>query len=296
MPWTVIVNPTAGRGRTRKLLPDLTRALGAAEPGAQLVVSSGPSEPAALAEAAARDGRDLAAVGGDGVASAVAGVAARTGRRFAVVPTGAGNDFARALGMPVKRPLDVLTVLGSGRDAVVDLGRVNGRPFTTVAATGFDAEANRWANSVTSLSGTPLYVAAVVRTLATYRPRPFRLTVDATSYELDAWLLATANGPAYGGGMRIAPEAGLDDGLLDVVVIGPLSVPRFLLSFPRVFGGTHVQHPAVSCFRGTHVRIEPLDGELDVYADGERVGPMPAVLEAWRHALTVRVPVASPLR
>jgi diacylglycerol kinase (ATP) len=296
MPWTVIVNPAAGRGRTRRLLPELARAVTESGFDTQLVVSADPSEPAALAEAAAHAERDLVAVGGDGVAGVVAGVAATTGRRFTVVPTGSGNDFARALGISVKRPLDALRVLGTdGRDVVIDLGRVNGRPFTTVAATGFDAEANRWANSVTSLSGTPLYLAAVVRTLATYRPRRFRLTIDASSYELDAWLLATANGPAYGGGMRIAPEAELDDGLLDVIVIGPLSVPRFLIAFPRVFGGTHVTHPAVSCFRGARVRIESLDGDLDVFADGERVGPMPAALEAWRRALTVRVPADSPL-
>ena len=100
------------------------------------------------------------------------------GRTLAVVPTGAGNDFARGLGYDPKHPLDAFDALAHGRDRVVDLGRVNGRWYTCVTASGFDAEANRWANTVHRLSGTALYVAAVLRTLAVYNPHPFRLTVD----------------------------------------------------------------------------------------------------------------------
>ena len=124
----------------------------------------------------------------------VAGVAADTGRRLAVVPTGAGNDFARGLGYDPKHPLDAFAALAHGHDRVIDLGRVNGRWYTCVTASGFDAEANRWANTVHRLSGTPLYVAAVLRTLAVYKPHPFRLTVDGDTHELTAWLVAVGTG------------------------------------------------------------------------------------------------------
>jgi diacylglycerol kinase (ATP) len=290
VPWTAIVNPAAGRGRTRKLLDDLATA--AAGAGVDVEVSPAPDAPARIAKEAAAIGHDLVACGGDGVVSEVAAIAADTGRRLAIVPTGAGNDFARALGYDTRQPLSAFSVLSNGVDRTVDLGRVNGRWYTTVTASGFDAEANRWANTVQRLSGTALYVTAVVRTLATYSPYPFRVTVDGETHEFRAWLVAVGNGPAYAGGMRITPQARMDDGLLDVTVVGALGKPAFLLSFPRVFKGTHVTHPAVSTFRAQHVELESLDSgaPMDVYADGERVGPLPATMHAVRAALVVRVP------
>ena len=208
------------------------------------------------------------------------------------MPTGAGNDFARSLGYDAKHPLDAFAALEHGHDRVVDLGRVNGRWYTCVTASGFDAEANRWANTVTRLSGTALYVAAVLRTLAVYQPHPFRLTVDGESCELRAWLVAVGNGPAYGGGMNIAPAARLDDGLLDVTVVGEMSRAQMLVNFPKVFKGTHIGHPKVRTFRGARVELESLDASvpMDVYADGERVGPLPATMEAVANTLTARVP------
>jgi diacylglycerol kinase (ATP) len=288
--WTAIVNPAAGRGRTRKLLPQLEAAARAA--GVELHVSPEPGAPAKLALAAAEAGRDLVACGGDGLVTEVTGVAADTNRRVAIVPTGAGNDFARVLGYDPKRPLDAFDALEHGRDRVVDLGRVNGRWYTCVTASGFDAEANRWANTVQRLSGTSLYVAAVLRTLAVYKPHPFRLTVDGETCELRAWLVAVGNGPAYAGGMKITPAARLDDGLLDVSVVGEMSKPEFLFNFPKVFKGTHVTNKKVRTFRGTHVELTSLDDRvpMEVYADGERVGPLPARMEAVPNALTARVP------
>jgi diacylglycerol kinase (ATP) len=290
VPWTAIVNPAAGRGRTRKLLPALTLAARAA--GVELHVSPEPGAPAKLALAAAEAGNDLIACGGDGLVTEVAGVAADTGRRLAVVPTGAGNDFARVLGYDAKRPLDAFRTLADGTDRVVDLGRVNGRWYTCVTASGFDAEANRWANTVQRLSGTTLYVAAVLRTLVVYKPHPFLLSVDGTEHELRAWLVAVGNGPAYAGGMRVTPDARLDDGLLDVTVIDAVPKAEFLVNFPKVFKGTHVSHPKVRTFRATRVELSSLDPSvpMEVYADGERVGPLPATMEAVPDALTVRVP------
>ncbi len=292
MSWRVIVNPAAGRGRTQRLLPDLTAALDEAGTDATVEVSKAPGEPARLARDAADAGCDLVACGGDGVVSEVAGVAADLGRRLAIIPTGAGNDFARVLGYDVRHPLRAIDALEHGRDQVVDLGRVNDRWYTCVTATGFDAEANRWANTVTRLRGTTLYVAAVFRTLAVYRPHPFRVTIDDNTFDVDAWLVAVGNGPAYAGGMKITPGARMDDGMLDVTVVGQMSPFTLLRTFPRVFRGTHVTHPAVHVYRGAKVTIASRDQSvaMDVYADGERVGPLPAVMEARSNALTVRTP------
>ena len=284
------MNPVAGRGRTRKLLPEIEER--AAAFGAKVQVSPTAEDPVLLAREAASQGHDLVACGGDGLVAAVAGVAADTSRRLAIVPTGAGNDFARNIGYDPKHPLDAFGVLEHGKDRVIDLGRVNGRWYTCVTASGFDAEANRWANTVHRLSGTALYVAAVLRTLAVYKPHPFRLTVDGVTHDLHAWLVAVGNGPAYGGGMNIAPNARLDDGLLDITVVGDMSRVQMLMNFPKVFKGTHIGHAKVRTFRGARVELESLDESvpMDVYADGERVGPLPAAMEAVRDALTVRVP------
>jgi len=290
MSWTVVVNPVAGRGRTRKLVPEIQQR--AAAVGAKVEVSLTPDDPIRIAREAADHGHDLVACGGDGLVAAVAGVAADKGRTLAVIPTGAGNDFARGLGYDPKRPLDAFGALEHGRDRVIDLGRVNGRWYTCVAGSGFDAEANRWANTVHRLSGTTLYIAAVLRTLAVYQPHPFRLTVNGETHEIRAWLVAIGNGPAYGGGMNIAPGASLDDGLLDVTVVGAMNRWQMLVNFPKVFKGTHVGHPLVTTFKTDRAEIESLDPSvpMDIYADGERVGPLPATMEAVRGALTVRVP------
>jgi diacylglycerol kinase (ATP) len=137
-----------------------------------------------------------------------------------------------------------------------------------------------------------LYVAAVLRTLAVYKPHPFRLTVDGEPHELRAWLVAVGNGPAYGGGMNIAPNARLDDGLLDITVVGEMSRLEMLWNFPKVFKGTHLANPKVTTFRGARAELESLDASvpMDVYADGERVGPLPATMDAVRDAINVRVP------
>jgi diacylglycerol kinase (ATP) len=135
-------------------------------------------------------------------------------------------------------------------------------------------------------------VLAVLRTLATYRPHRFHLTIDGDAREIEAWLLAIGNGRCYAGGMMITPDAQLDDGALDVCIIGPVSRPAFLANFPKVFRGTHVAHPAVTMLRGREVQIESLDPSvpIELYGSGERIGPLPARLEAVPAALRVMVP------
>jgi diacylglycerol kinase (ATP) len=291
--WTAIVNPAAGRGRARKRLPALRDALTAPGLDVDVVVSTGPDDPARIARAAFAAGRGVVACGGDGLVAELAGIAAETEGLLAVVPLGAGNDFARTLGLEHRNPLAAVQLLRDGKEMLVDLGRADGHWFTSVANTGFDAEANRWANGVTHLSGTTLYVVAVVRTLAVYEPQQFRLTLDdGEPRDVRAWLIAFANGDSYAGGMHIAPNARLDDGTLDITIVGPVSRPGFLRTFPRVFRGTHVTHPAVTCLRSTTVSVESLEADsgMEIYASGERVGPLPARVEAVPAALRVLVP------
>ncbi len=297
MGWTVVVNPAAGRSRRRARVPDLLDAIDALAHSGVAVeahVSTSGDDAVAHAAKAAANGRDLVAAGGDGTVGAMAGVAADHGVRLAIVPCGSGNDIATMLGYDITEPVRALDVLRdrSGVDRTIDLGRVNDRWYCSVTATGFDSEANRWANSVSHLSGTPLYVAAVLRTLVTYKPHPMRVTVDGEVHELRAWMVSVGNGTTFGGGMKITPNASLDDGLLDVCAIEAISRAKFLANFPKVFKGAHIGIDGVLQWRGKVVTVESLDQSvpIEVFADGERVSPLPATMRAVAGALTVRVP------
>jgi len=288
------VNPAAGRGRTRRLLPRLRAALGALD--VEVHVSATPVDPEPLARSAAAAGRGIVACGGDGLVAVLAGVAAESGVPLAVVPTGAGNDFARAIGLHPRRPLEAVALLRDGHPRTVDLGRADGRWFSSVANTGFDAEANRWANTVRRISGTALYLTAIARTLVTYRPHRFRLAVDGGEpEELTAWLMAFANTASYAGGMRIAPSARLDDGLLDLTVVGPVSRAAFVWNLPRVATGSIARHPAVLTRTGRQFSVASLDDDvpMELYASGERVGPLPSTVEVIADALRVVAPPAT---
>jgi diacylglycerol kinase (ATP) len=298
--WTALLNPAAGRGRARARLGKVHDALRGSGIDVAIHDTTSAAHLRALAVAAFDDGRGVIACGGDGTVSAVAGCAAVRDGVMGIVPTGSGNDLARHLGVPRHDPAAAVAVVADGAVARVDLGRAETADgarawFTTVANAGFDAEANRWANTRARLTGTPLYVAAVLRTLGTYRPEPVRIAVDGSVAEIEAWLVAVANTRSYAGGMLIAPTASMHDGLLDVCVVGPVSRVEFLRTFPGVFRGTHVRHAQITSRRGREVVIDALGGRAsELWASGERVGPLPATVTAQPAALRVMVERAVP--
>jgi diacylglycerol kinase (ATP) len=295
--WTAIVNPAAGRGRARARLPRVLDALASSGLDMEVVRSTDAADLVTRARDAFGRGRGVVACGGDGTVCALAGIAADDGGVLGILPLGSGNDFARQLEIPRGDVDAAIDVLRTGDVVPVDLGRAHtadGRTtwFTTVANTGFDAVANAWANDVTWTSGTPLYVLATLRTLATYSPTPVRVSVDDTTIETDAWLVAVGNTRTYASGMMITPSASVHDGVLDVCVVGPVSRTAFLRTFPSVFRGAHVDHPEVRTARGAHVTVEALDptATVDLWASGEHTGPLPACLEPVAGALSVVVP------
>jgi len=294
-----MVNPTAGRGRTRKLLPQLERTF--AEHDVTVHVSHDTADGQRAARDAFGRGEGVVACGGDGTVSALAAIAAAEDAPLAIVPTGAGNDLARHLGIDSRTPLDAITLLDAGVTTRIDLGRAAAADgtdtiFTTVANAGFDGEANRWANEVRWVSGTPLYVLAMLRTLASYRPVPMRVCADATVWEGKAWLVAVGNTRWYAGGMMITPDAAVDDGLLDVCIVEDGPKLELLRRFPRVFKGTHTSLDKVTTMRGESVEVAAPDSGLDLWASGERVGPLPARLtvKKWSLAVVVPRPAADP--
>ena len=240
----------------------------------------------------------MVAMGGDGMVGAcAAGLAdAGPGARAAlgVVPAGGGNDVARALGLPHDDPLAAAGLLPGLARRRIDLARADGRRWLNVAGAGFDAEVNRLANQrLRRAPATLRYVGALLVKLAVERPSRFTLTLDGHARELAAWLVVVANGRSYGGGMRVAPGARFDDGMLDVVVIGDLGKASFLATFPKVYSGRHVQHPMVAVHHARRVELAA-DRPRTVYADGEHAGELPMVFEVEPSALTVLAAADAP--
>lgn len=214
---------------------------------------------------------------------------AGTATALAIIPTGSGNDLARALNLPLDANL-AAEVAFAGRIRAVDLGRVAGRHFVTAASFGLDSAANRIANRQKWLTGTPLYIYSMLRAMLEYREPEVTVESDGGEFRGRMLVLAVANGPSYGGGMRIAPAAEIADGWLDVCAVRAMSRLKLLRCFPEVFRGTHLRHAEVQCFRAARVRITA-SRPLDIFADGEFVAvtaaATPAVVEVVPAALRI---------
>jgi diacylglycerol kinase (ATP) len=288
---TLFVNPTAGRGRGARAARPAASALRDAGFSVRTVLGDDPRDALARARAAVEEGTGaLIAVGGDGMANLALQAVVGTGTPFGLVAAGTGNDFARALGMPLREPAAagrmIADALKCGRVRDIDLGRVGDRWFGAVLASGFDSRVNDRGNRMRLPLGRFKYDLAIVAELAAFRPLPYRITLDGGEVrEVEATLVAVGNGPSYGGGMRICPGADLTDGLFDVTVVGECSRATLLRVFPRVYRGTHVGHPAITVLRAASVELAA--EQVTGYADGEPVGPLPLTARCVPGALRV---------
>jgi diacylglycerol kinase (ATP) len=288
----VVANPAAGHGRAGRLIGKVTTALHRLRLTHEIRVSeSGPDVERLAREAAEGGAKIVAALGGDGTVSLTANGILGTGAALAALPAGTGDDFAKGIGAgkldaavellanPKTVDLDVIEVT-TGADK---------RSFLNIAGAGFDSEVNETANGMTvKLGATGTYVAALLKTLSRFSPASFTIQVDDERMELDAMLVEVGSGRWTGGGMKVLPDAIMNDGLLDVCIVEALSKPAFLRAFPRVFVGSHTTHPKVRMRRGSRVQVEA-NRRVLVYADGELVGSLPAIFEIHPAALPVVV-------
>ncbi|EPH45609.1 diacylglycerol kinase [Streptomyces aurantiacus] len=276
---TLFVNPTAGRGRGAHAAQPAAAALRAAGFSVRTVIGEDAGDALHRARAAVDGGTGaLIAVGGDGMASLALQAVAGTRTPLGVIAVGTGNDFARALGLPVREPAAAGTVVAAAlketRIRDVDLGRVGATWFGTVLASGFDSRVNDRGNRMRWPSGRFKYDLAMIAELAAFKPVPYRITLDDGDVrEVEATLVAIGNGSSYGGGMRICAGADMSDGLFDVTVVGDCSRTMLLKVFPRVYRGTHLDHPKVTVHRAA--KVEVAAPGTTGYADGERLGELP---------------------
>jgi YegS/Rv2252/BmrU family lipid kinase len=285
----LIVNPSSGGGKAAKLLPAVEEALHAA--GVQFHTGQTKSLDHAreLAQTAHAAGEIAVTLSGDGLVGAVAGaLAGLDGATMGVLPGGRGNDFARVAGIPLDA-IEATQVIATGTPRPVDLGDVDGRLFVGIASLGFDSVANKLANEAPAVLGNLVYAYAALRAVATWKHAGFTVTVDGETRAFRGWSVAVANSGAYGGGMRLAPDAKLDDGLLDVVLSEESSKAHFLASLPKVFKGTHVEDPRIHVLQGREITIAA-DRPFDIYADGDPIGTLPATVRVRAHAVQVLLP------
>lgn len=288
----IILNPTAGAGRAARM-QRLLRS------GGELVVTERAGHAERLAADATADGRPrVIAVGGDGTLQEVVnGLAGAPNVVLGVVPAGAGNDFARSLGLP-RDPHAALAVALHGHPRPVDVGEATGadgrvRRFVAAGGAGFDAQVaaamagtrSRWQR------GRAGYLWTTLRELRQHHNAEVRICFqdgdNAREDGLAVLLVAFANGAYYGGGMRIAPDARSDDGALDLCIVGDISRLEAMRQLPSLYRGRHVDHPAVRMRRAAAFELE---GDAPVHLDGEPFGRLPISVRAIPEAILVAAP------
>ena len=284
----VIVNPAAGGGRARKVLPELEAALRAQGLDYRLVLTTSLDDGREEALQAAAAGEIPVVMSGDGLIGQIGGALAGGDAPMGVIPGGRGNDLARVLGIPTEIP-GAVDLLAAAPTRAIDVGEVNGRRFLGIASCGFDSEANRIANQARLVKGNLVYLYAALRALAAWKPARFELVLDCDPRRFTGYSVAAANSKAFGGGMFIAPDAELDDGRLDVVWVSEVAKLRYLANLPKVFKGRHVDSEEVTVLRAAEVTIRA-DRPFAVYADGDHLADLPATIRVLPRALTVIAP------
>jgi YegS/Rv2252/BmrU family lipid kinase len=289
MPLALLVNPHSAHGRTLKLLPRLERELDARRIVFRVERTKGLEDGVERALCAAEAGEAPVVLSGDGLVGAIGGALAGSETPLGIVPGGRGNDLARVLGIPTD-PETAAQMLAAGHTRRIDVGEVNGKRFLGIVSVGFDSEANRLANETRWLRGNLVYAYAGVRTLLGWKPARFTLALGERRERVSGYSVSVANSRAFGGGMFIAPDADLEDGEFDVVIVGEVGRLRFLGNLPKVFKGTHVEEDEVRVFRTPRLELSA-SRPFPVYADGEHLSELPAKLRVLPDALSVIVPL-----
>jgi diacylglycerol kinase (ATP) len=282
----LLTNPTAGKGRGAKSRDAALPRLREAGFVVRNLEGRDADEALDLARQCVSDGvESLVVCGGDGMVHIGAQAVASTDTHLGIIPAGTGNDVARYFDIPRRDPVAAADRVIASNTKRIDLARSGSKYYVTVLAAGFDAIVNERANRMTWPRGQMRYNLATLAELRTFKPLPYTLELDGLTRRLDAMLVAVGNGASFGGGLRITEGASLDDGLLDVVIIKPISKPDLVRTYPKLFKGTHVNHPQYEHHLVKTVTVAAPG--IVSYADGERFGALPLTIEAAPGALSV---------
>jgi diacylglycerol kinase (ATP) len=286
----VIYNPTAGRGKARRWVREVEETLRARGARADCEPSTGPDDLVRIASESSRAGYDrVVVIGGDGTLNLALREFDLAKGTLALIPTGSGDDFARVTGIPRNLRAACATVL-DGRVREVDVALANGLRFLGVAGLGFDSEVAEYANrNAKFLRGSAVYLYAIFRVLPRFTPRRVRIRTENGSRDEQIMFAAVGNTRQYGGGIRITPDAVVDDGLLDLCIVHETSRVQLLKTLPMAYTGAHVRSPFVEMGRGREFHFDS-DQTMAVYADGEPLTRTPVAFSLCTEKLRIVVP------
>ncbi len=281
--WAIAINPTSGRGKGAVVGEKVIDYF--SSQGLSYQVFSGATANQLRNELetflTSHPIEGVISVGGDGLAHLVMQLAVPRRIPFAVMPAGTGNDIVRTLGWSLDDIYPYLQRVTGENAQQIDLGIVDSEWFAAILSTGFDSVVNERANTLAWPRGPQRYNVAIALELPRFKPIEYQIELDNQKISTEAMLIAIGNGRSYGGGMYVCPQAQLNDGLFDVMILEPVSKVEFLKVFPTVYSGTHISHPKVKVLRSAKVR---LTADAVAYADGERIGPAPIYAECIRGA------------
>ena len=282
----LLTNPTSGKGKGARAREAALPRLRDAGFVVRNLAGRDADEALDLARQCVADGLEsVVVVGGDGMVHLGVQAVANSSTSLGIIPAGTGDDVARYFDLPRKDPVAAADRVIGSTPRKIDLARSGSKYFVTVLAAGFDAIVNERANRMTWPKGQMRYNLATLAELRVFEPLPYTIEVDGEARSLDAMLVAVGNGPSFGGGLRITEGAVLDDGLLDVVIIKPMSKLGLIRTYPKLFKGTHVTHPQYEHHLARSVTVAAPG--IVSYADGERFGELPLTIECAPGALTV---------
>jgi diacylglycerol kinase (ATP) len=287
----VIYNPTAGRGRARRHVREIEEYLRSRGARADCEPSTGPDDLVRIAAESSRAGYDRVVVcGGDGTLNLALRDFDLTRGTLALIPTGSGDDFARVLGLPRRNLRAACDVALGGHVREVDVALANDLRYLGVAGLGFDSEVAEYANrNVKFLRGSAVYLYAIFRVLPRFTPRAVRLAVDGLTRSERIMFAAVGNSRQYGGGIRITPDAVVDDGQLDLCVVHETTRVELLKTLPKAYSGAHTKSPFVEMGRGREFHFEG-EQPMAVYADGEPLTRTPVTFRLAAERLKICVP------
>ena len=288
---SALINPAARHGLGARAAAIALAALRDRGVEVTELVGRDPDDARELARTAAASDIDaLVVIGGDGSVRLALEAVGDTGVPLGLIPAGTGNDHARALGIPTDDPAAAAAIIAAGRRRPFDIAVITpadgpSAVFGTVAATGLDALVTERANNMSWPKGQLRYPLAAVAELARMKPFHYRITLDDNTFERDLILAAVGNTPSYGGGMKITPSAVIDDGLLDLTLISHGPRLKMFGLFPTMYSGKHIEHKEVEQFRGSRIVLDCVP-TAPIYADGDRIGRLPATIEVRPGAVT----------
>lgn len=281
----LVINPASGGGTAADVGVALAKGLRAVGATLSLTYSSSEEQSRQVVSDVVARGEVVVAVGGDGMVNSIAGEVVRAGGVLGIAPAGRGNDFARQLG--IDSNIEAVTeLLMHGTERRVDVIDAGGRIVVGSVYAGIDSLASEIVNKAKYTPKFLQYQLAAVRALAASKVTTYSLTIDGTPHTFDGYTVIAANSGYYGAGMHPAPDAEVDDGLLDIVILGADSKLRLLRAMPKMYDGSHVGLDSVTILRGKKIRIEA-SSAVNAFGDGEYLAPLPLDVSILAGALTV---------